>query len=77
MYLSLECEREDDGRWLAEVAALPSVLAYGASANEGEESEEPTALNVASAMTKPGTTTPANEARSATLRSTGDMRANV
>ena len=25
----LEIEREDDGRWLAEVVELPGVLAYG------------------------------------------------
>ena len=25
----VELEREDDGRWLAEVVALPGVLAYG------------------------------------------------
>jgi len=34
MKFTLECEREVDGRWLAEVAQLPGVLAYGASANE-------------------------------------------
>jgi predicted RNase H-like HicB family nuclease len=27
----IETEREDDGRWLAEVLELPGVLAYGAS----------------------------------------------
>ena len=27
--LVIEIEREDDGRWVAEVAALPGVLAYG------------------------------------------------
>lgn len=31
---SVALEREDDGRWIAEVAALPGVLAYGAT--EGE-----------------------------------------
>ena len=34
MKFNLECEREEDGRWLAEVSQLPGVLAYGASANE-------------------------------------------
>jgi predicted RNase H-like HicB family nuclease len=29
--LKIELEREDDGRWIAEVAALPGVLAYGAT----------------------------------------------
>lgn len=27
--LKVEIEREDDGRWLAEVVELPGVLAYG------------------------------------------------
>jgi predicted RNase H-like HicB family nuclease len=27
----IEVEREDDGRWLAEVLELPGVLAYGES----------------------------------------------
>ncbi len=31
MTLSVELEREDDGRWLAEVPALPGVLTYGDS----------------------------------------------
>ena len=29
-------EREEDGRWLAEVPELPGVLAYGASAAEAQ-----------------------------------------
>ncbi len=27
--LKIEIEREEDGRWIAEVRALPGVLAYG------------------------------------------------
>jgi len=27
--LTIEVEQEDDGRWIAEVTALPGVLAYG------------------------------------------------
>ena len=29
--LQVEVEREEDGRWIAEVPALPGVLAYGAT----------------------------------------------
>ena len=29
--LKFETEREEDGRWIAEVSALPGVLAYGKS----------------------------------------------
>ena len=46
MKLSLDCERESDGRWLAEVAQLPGVLAYGASANEAMAKAEVLALRV-------------------------------
>ena len=29
MTLTIETEQEEDGRWLAEVADLPGVMAYG------------------------------------------------
>jgi hypothetical protein len=32
--LNIESEREDDGRWLAEVPEPPEVLAYGASRDD-------------------------------------------
>jgi predicted RNase H-like HicB family nuclease len=34
MALLIELEREDDGRWLAEIPELPGVLTYGATAAE-------------------------------------------
>lgn len=34
MNFNLECEREVDGRWLAEVPELPGVMAYGTTAAE-------------------------------------------
>ena len=34
MNISLEFEQETDGRWIAEVPALPGVMAYGASREE-------------------------------------------
>lgn len=34
MNLTIETEREEDGRWLAEVPALPGVLVYGATREE-------------------------------------------
>jgi predicted RNase H-like HicB family nuclease len=30
----VELEREDDGRWTAEVVGMPGVLAYGATEDE-------------------------------------------
>ncbi len=32
--MKIEVEQEEDGRWLAEVTALPGVLAYGATREE-------------------------------------------
>jgi predicted RNase H-like HicB family nuclease len=46
MNYTLECEREDDGRWLAEVVDLPGVLVYGASRDEAMAKAEALALRV-------------------------------
>jgi predicted RNase H-like HicB family nuclease len=46
MMFSLECELEEDGRWLAEVPELPGVLAYGASRDEAMTRAEILALRV-------------------------------
>ena len=46
MNFTLECEREDDGRWLAEVYELPGALAYGNSADEAMAKAEVLALRV-------------------------------
>ena len=44
--LLIEIECEDDGRWLAEVTALPGVLAYGATRQEAVERAEALVLRV-------------------------------
>ena len=46
MNFTIEHEREEDGRWLAEVPELPGVLAYGATANEAMGKAEALALRV-------------------------------
>ena len=46
MEFNIECEREEDGRWLAEVPQLPGVLAYGASRDEAMSKAEVLALRV-------------------------------
>jgi predicted RNase H-like HicB family nuclease len=46
MHVRIETEREDDGRWLAEVPELPGVLAYGATADEASAKAEILALRV-------------------------------
>ena len=46
MNFTIEHEREEDGRWLAEVPEIPGVLAYGATANEAMAKAEVLALRV-------------------------------
>jgi predicted RNase H-like HicB family nuclease len=46
MNFVIECEREDDGRWLAEVPQLPGALAYGESANDAMAKVQILALRV-------------------------------
>ncbi len=46
MNLDIECEQEDDGRWLAEVPQLSGVLAYGDSADSAMARAEILALRV-------------------------------
>lgn len=44
--LKIETEMEDDGRWLAEVPALPGVLAYGATRDDAVRKAKALALRV-------------------------------
>ena len=46
MNLDIESEREEDGRWLAEVPQLPGVLAYGATRDEAVARAQVLALRV-------------------------------
>ena len=46
MQFTIEHEREEDGRWLAEVPELPGVLAYGVTADEAMTKAEVLALRV-------------------------------
>ncbi|NJR52861.1 MAG: type II toxin-antitoxin system HicB family antitoxin [Leptolyngbyaceae cyanobacterium CSU_1_3] len=43
---SIELEREDDQRWIAEVADLPGVLAYGQTKEEAIAHAKALALRV-------------------------------
>lgn len=58
MNFSFECEREADGRWLAEVPELPGVLAYGATAQEALAKAEVLALRVIAEQLENGETGP-------------------
>jgi predicted RNase H-like HicB family nuclease len=44
--LSIELGREDDGRWLAEVPALPGTMCYGQSRSEAVAHVQSLALRV-------------------------------
>jgi predicted RNase H-like HicB family nuclease len=44
--MKIEVDREDDGRWIAEVPDLPGVMAYGDSRNEAISKAEALALRV-------------------------------
>jgi predicted RNase H-like HicB family nuclease len=46
MELSLVVEREEDGRWIAEVPELAGVLVYGATQSEAMAKAEVMALRV-------------------------------
>ncbi len=46
MYLTLELDREADGRHIAEVPDLPGVLAYGATEREATARAQALALRV-------------------------------
>lgn len=44
--MKIEIEREDDGRWIAEVSELPGVMAYGTSRDEAIAKAQALALRV-------------------------------
>ena len=46
MEFEISFDREEDGRWIAEIETLPGVLAYGASKNEAQSKVEALALRV-------------------------------
>jgi predicted RNase H-like HicB family nuclease len=44
--LKIEFDREEDGRWIAEVPALPGVMAYGHSKDDARDKVAVLALRV-------------------------------
>lgn len=44
--LKIESEREEDGRWIAEVPSLPGVLSYGQTEAEAQAKVQALALRV-------------------------------
>jgi len=58
MNFTLECEQEDDLRWLAVVPELPGVLAYGSSRAHAITKAEILALRVLADRLEHGEVTP-------------------
>lgn len=56
--LVIEIEREDDGRYLAEIPALPGVMAYGATESEAVARTKALALRVLAERLEHGETAP-------------------
>ena len=44
MDFAIEFEREDDGRWIAEIPSLPGVMAYGGTRQDAESKVQAMAL---------------------------------
>lgn len=58
MIFKVEIEREDDGRWIAEVAELPGVLVYGESVEQAQAKAQALALRVLADRLDSGEATP-------------------
>lgn len=46
VHLSIEIDREDDGRWIAEALELPGVMTYGQTREEAISNTERLAIEV-------------------------------
>ena len=44
MKLSIECELESDGRWIAEIVQIPGAMAYGVTRDDAMATAEVVAL---------------------------------
>ena len=60
--MRVEAEVEDDGRWIAEVPALPGAMAYGASRAEAISKVEALVLRILADRVENGENTPELEA---------------
>ena len=55
MTFKIELEQESDGRWIAEIAALPGVLAYGTTPTDAIAKVQALALRVGAASMRTAT----------------------
>ncbi|MFI5175372.1 MAG: type II toxin-antitoxin system HicB family antitoxin [Terriglobia bacterium] len=58
MTFLVELEQEEDGRWIAEVAELPGVLAYGGTQQEARAKVQALALRVVAERLEHGEISP-------------------
>jgi predicted RNase H-like HicB family nuclease len=56
--MKIDIEKEEDGRWIAEVSDLPGVLAYGTTRDEAIAKVEALALRVIADRIDHGETIP-------------------
>jgi predicted RNase H-like HicB family nuclease len=56
--ISIELDREDDGRWIAEALELPGVMAYGEAREEAISNTERLAIEVIADRIKHGEMSP-------------------
>jgi predicted RNase H-like HicB family nuclease len=56
--MKVAVDREEDGRWIGEVAILPGVLAYGATEQEARKKAEALALRVVADRIEHGESVP-------------------
>ena len=61
MRFAVEIDREDDGRWIADIPALPGVMVYGASRDEAIARVEALALRVVADRLEHGEAVPEME----------------
>ena len=59
MTFTVEYEREEDGRWLAEVVEMPGVFAYGGTSDEAIAKAQALALRVLADRLEHGEAAPA------------------
>jgi predicted RNase H-like HicB family nuclease len=59
MKFTIECEQEEDGRWLAEVLELPGVLAYGRTPEDAMSKVQALGLRVLADRIEHGEEAPA------------------
>ena len=57
MILRIELDKEEDGRWMAEVIDIPGALAYGSTSDQAKANVQAIALRVLADRLEHGETT--------------------